>query len=653
MAVSYEPFIRRVPLFRNVPPPLFEPLLRAFQVRQYRPNEYLFQQGEATRGLHIVLEGEAALMQVGSDGLKRQIGMVRAGQFVNMQALVQDGSETASLKAVAPLRALLLTRRDLATLLAHQPELRPILGLTGSQPHLHSVQFRTQRENEQVLLQTRRHPWAYLRFAILPLALMLGLWALAAALPSLALPIMALSIIIPGAIMVYLYIEWANDTVIITDQRVIRIHYNILRFSESVNEVLVHSVQEAKADVPGLDPFALLFNYGFVDIKTAGDAGNFRLDFMPDPEAMQKLIMYDHEIRQVVIEGKERQQMRADMAAWIGGSAPAPRPAAAPAAASAGWSPLQTRIVTPDGGLMYRKHWLVWLRSMAAPGLLLSVAALLCVMNLFNPTFQSFGVVAWGFWFVFLLVGGLWAIYADWDWRHDYFILKDSTITIIHQRPLWLQNEKDQVLLRQVDNVVAESTGVLARLFQYGIIRLSLVGADAHKVFDFVPHPLTVQGEITRRQSLLKKREEEERDRLERERLGEYFAMYHEMMGSVPGTMPPAAAVPPAAAAAPSPAPRPAAPRPRPAPAAPLNPAPPPAPLTTTPRDASRPPRVPQQRPPGPAMSPGRPYAPPPTPPGSVPGLPPLPPPPGLDSDSRRLDSGRPPRFPARRPDAD
>lgn len=651
MPARLEPFIRRVPVFRELPPPLLEPVMRAFEMRQYRDNEYLFHQGDTTRGLFIITEGEAVLMQTGPDGLLRTTGMVRAGQFINMQALFSESLETASLKAVTPVQALFLSRRDMAVLLTSYRELGPLMGLKADSQQLREVHFKTQRPNEQVLLKTHRHPWAFLRLMILPALLMMGTWFLAAQLPGIGLPLVCLSIIIPGSIMVYLYLEWANDAVIITDQRIIRIQYNILKMSESVNEVLIHSVQEARAEQPRIDLFAQLFNYGFIDIRTAGDAGNFRLDMMPNPEAIQKLIMYDHDLRKEALQAREREQMRADMAAWISGTAPAPRVNTGQTALKpAGSALLQTRFVAPDGGLVFRKHWLVWLRDVFAPGLILLLAAFLFLLNVFNPTLQSFGVVAWGLWFVIFLAGALWFIYADWDWRHDYFILKDTTIMIIHQRPLWIQNEKDQVLLRQVDNVIAESRGLLARLFRYGTVRLSLVGADTHKVFDYVPTPLEVQGEITRRQARLKQRETEERDRQERERLGEYFALYHEMQTGhqgIPMITPAAPAPPPVTPRTP--------PAQRPHPAAPtVPPAPDAASIASASiTDRNRPPRVPlQKRPerPGPSISPGRPYAP--SVPSGLPGLPEMPPPRG-ETDFRRADTGRPPKFPPRRPNAD
>ncbi len=530
-----EAFIRRVPLFRDLPPPMFDVVRKACQLRPYSENDYLFQQGETTKGLSILISGEAALMQVGRDGLKRQIGMVRAGQFINQQALFSETIETASLKAVLPVTALSLSRRDMSALMAYYKELPALMGITAQSQTLHDMRFKTQRPDEQILLKTHRHPWAYARYAPLPVGVLLGMWLLATVIPPLTTVIVILSLVITGLMMTYLYAEWANDAVIITDQRVIRINRNILRFSESINEVLIHSIQEARADIPGADPFAVLFNYGVIDIRTGGQAGNFHLDFIPNPEAVQKLIMYDHQIRAHNMQAEERQEMRTDLIRWMNGQPVLISPAASAPTTVRPSGLLGAVEARPDGSVIFRKHWIVWLRG-AMPGLgLLALALLLAFATLVVPFLRQISAFALVATFLMALVGGVWLWYADWDWRHDYMQVQATTITMLHQRPFWMKNERDQILLKQVDNVVAETIGFTARLLGYGTIRLSLVGADEHKVFAYTPNPQAVQGEITRRQAALKQKEDAARDEQEKARIGEYFQLYHEMQNGQDG----------------------------------------------------------------------------------------------------------------------
>jgi hypothetical protein len=649
-ANPYEAYLRRVPLFRELPPPLFAPILKACQVRRYAENDLIYQQGDLTGGLYLLIEGEAALLQIGKDGLRRQIGTLRGGQFVHVEALFQEAREGATLKAVLPTHLLFLSRADLTRLLSSVPNLPAALGISGEQPRpaLKVRKFVGQRPNEQVLLFTHRHWWAYWRYAPFVLGYVVVLLILAALLPPLSGVILLFALVTAGGVALYGYLEWVNDDFVITDQRVVRIQHEIFPPSEQITEVLIDSVQEARVDKPGV--IAEMLDYGNIAVITAGDAGNFILDFIPQPESIQQLLMYDRHVRVKQQQADEKAQMRSEMAQWIGLDQAKQASAAAKAKQTKAPPPPTRSFVFPlrivyrrlDGSLVFRKHWLVWLRAIAAPGVILGAATIVFLLLLFSPTVQELGIVLWAFWCLLVVIGGAWFLWVDWDWRHDELIIGDFTITIIHQRPFWLQNEQDKVMLKQVDNVVAESRGLLPRFFNYGTLKLSLVGADAPKIFAYAPRPNEIQNEIMQRQSRVQQQAQIQDDQAEKDRLREYFAAYHDMMGGTAPNIPAQAAPPTRPVANPNLAHKPG-----------------------EVRDRSRPPRVPQQRNPDsprPTMTAGKPYtpaqkpvAPPQLPnktyepaPQRIRKMPPDQPPPPPESLPPN-DAVRPPRFPPRR----
>lgn len=546
---SLEAAIRRIPMFAQLPPPHLAAIAGAFQERRYRPGELVFQQGERTQGLYLFTGGHAVLVQTMPDGSRRSIGTVSAGQFINQTALTREGVESASLQAVQDLTALVLTREALANLVAYQPAIAQALGLGRAQQptaHMHEVQFKGQRENEKVLLLTRRHWWAYMRWMWVPVALMVGLWILAGVLPDLSIILLPLSLIVGVGAGIMLYLEWANDSVIITTQRIIRIVRTILTFSEVRDEVAISSVQEANADIPGMDPFALLFRYGIVEIRTAGREGNFTLDFMPEPDSVQELIMDDLQYHVQTKDSREQEAMRAELERWLN-----PNQAQSSTDQSSkkkhqevDWtpdrgplSPFQSRFPVVGGGVVFRTHWFIWLRRVFLPLLVMLGALTFMALIMFVSVLQALGIIGWIGALLAFILGALWFYYVDWDWRNDYYLVTDSSITIVHQRPLWLQNETDQVLLRQVDNVVSETSGIWQRLFNYGNVKIALVGGDEHKLFRSVPHPREIQSEISRRQSAIKQREQQQNQDQQREVIADYLRLYHETYGQTPPNM--------------------------------------------------------------------------------------------------------------------
>ena len=199
------------------------------------------------------------------------------------------------MRAAQPVTLLKLTRARFTQLLRENPDIGAALGKDSAEPTNGAInpQFAEQREDEEILLQTHRHWWSFVRTAWLPLILMLAMWlgagVLDAQAPSLVL--VALSLVLPGLALLYFYFEWRNDSVIVTDQRIIRINRTILAMYRQVTQVGLDSVHEINYELPPYDPFARIFRYGTVIVKTAGAQGNLEMALLPSPARFQSLIM--------------------------------------------------------------------------------------------------------------------------------------------------------------------------------------------------------------------------------------------------------------------------------------------------------------------------------------------------------------------------
>ena len=532
-----ETHIRHVPMFSQLPEHQFRLVANSFEVRRYNAGDYILIQGTEVPGLMIVADGQLIRILASPDGALSQQGAVIEGQFIYQNALFETLRAGTHLQAVRPTTLLILTRSAMGTLLSHHAELKPAFGLQGSRDHhLHDVHFKTQRENEEVLLRTRRHWFSIMRWMWIPVALIIFGLILSAGIPSIAVFTVPTVFIVGIVLAIYIVLEWANDSVIVTDQRVVRIIHTIVTFHEIRNEVDLESIQEANAEIPTFDIFARIFRYGDVELKTAGSQGNFILPFMPDPEKLQDLIIEDARHFRVANQARERETMLAEIERWVEEPFRSEKdkvsvsedklkniytPGAGPL------SPFVMSFTTNSGGIVYRKHWFVWLKAVFLPSLWI-LGSLIAILVFLFTNLSSLGVIGVGIAFVSALVGVLWFYFVDWDWRHDYYLINDNNITIINQRPLWLQNESDQVLLKQVDNVVAETKGFFQQVFKYGDVRVALVGADTFKLFDDIANPRDVQSEITRRQQRLKQRAMEEQEQRQRETIGEYISLYHQ-----------------------------------------------------------------------------------------------------------------------------
>jgi membrane protein YdbS with pleckstrin-like domain len=400
--------------------------------------------------------------------------------------------------------------------------------------------FRSQRDDESVLLDFRRHWWSWVGRVWVPALFLILMVTLSILVSSalLALTFMGLGVVVGGLSMLFFYLEWANDHVIVTDQRIVRINRTILTLRTNISEIPLGSIQEVNADEYTRDPFSRVFHFGRVELRTAGDGGNIILSHIPRPGYVQSLIFRNQEQHKQTMNRDQRDQIRQDIDRIVSGrdSGPQEMPVNNLDAPEKRSLLGKTTFTTSEGEIIHRRHWLRWLKLTFWPMMLMLVSLAGSVGSL-AIGLGVVGLALGGFGF---LVGVLWFFWSDWDWRHDTYIIGRETVRIVHKRPLWLQNESDQVLINRIDNVVSERGGIFQSVFNFGNVRLSLIGSDAGdaKVLRFVPDPQAVQAEITRRQDAMQRGNREEEERQRREEIAEYLSVYHDTVGPSGGTAP-------------------------------------------------------------------------------------------------------------------
>jgi len=628
--------LRALPLFERLSPDQLAVVARSFQVLRYEPGQLVFQQGQPTQGMFVFVSGRGILTRRGANGFEEQIGQVTGGQYLNEMALYRPGIETASLRVVETMIVLFLSRAAMMQLIAHRPEIRTNLRVLHG-PHDAQAGrqaprklFRGQRDDEMVLHIFRHHWWMFVRRVWLPIILVI-IAIIAFALLNVSAPLLALAVggfgvVLAGLFSFYLYFEWRNDSVIITDQRVVRIWIDMLRFENTLTEIPLDRILEANVVVPPLDPFARLFNYANLFLKTAGDAANLNLPFMTNAHRIQSLIFEERARYQQQSVERSRDSIRAEIEQALGIQPVAQtggqrRTANAEAQIDQNVGPFfaRTRFIDQQGQLTYRKHWTIWFGRIFPP-LLVIFAALVVGLLALLPDFPLAGAIGLSVAAFIFILGAMWLYLADWDWRNDMLQINDETITIIHRRPFWLQNQVDRVRLDQVDNVMAEISGLLDNLLNRGTIRISLVGSNERKQFRNIYDPQGVQADISRRQAHFRALQREGQINQQRQAITDYLSVYHQTIAA--GAAPFNAGYDPSLpvnlnSAAPRPAqpqtatglhfdptatrrgvqPDPSEARPAP-PAFPTQPASTPeAPPPPPPSDAVRPPRVPRSRP--------------------------------------------------------
>jgi len=526
--------VRRLPIFARLNPVQTEWVADAMQILRFEPGELLFRQGERLPGLMFFVSGRGSLIQRGADGMERLFGSVAPNEYLNEASLFQDTLAPATLRADETAIVLFLSRQQMQDLLAYHPDLHAAIG-NPIAPQAAAVEkpYKDLRDNETIILQTHRHWWVFVRRVAWTIILIILVWLISGFIGRSAPAFPSVGLGVAGTLflsiwVVYYFLEWRNDLLIITDRRVINIQRTILTFRSSVNEVPLEGIHEIKVDLPPLRDFiGRILGYGTVVLKTSGDNETLRLEAIADPKHIQDLIFAHRKRYQETQAQQTRNAQRSAIKGEINkfltpqqSNSQFQTPPAAPSSNEAGLFSL--KYTNENGETVYRKHHIVWTTHVMLPGMLVLAGIILLFIGLAGAFIPL----------ILMTIGGIWFYLADWDWRNDLYIVGDKTITIIHKRPLFLQDQKDVILLAQVDNVVADTKGIINSLIQVGDVRIMLTGSEKNaKMFNWVYKPQSIQQEISRRQAKAEEAKQKAEAERQRQAIVEYLSVYHETVG--------------------------------------------------------------------------------------------------------------------------
>jgi membrane protein YdbS with pleckstrin-like domain len=167
------------------------------------------------------------------------------------------------------------------------------------------IRFPGLEEEEKITLFFRRHPLSFFNFGligsvmvILPAIIILmvfnaGLFALEGPLETkIVLALASAYLLFVLGLMLVGWMNFYLDVYIVTNRRLIDISQEGL-FSRNLSAVDLADIEDVKADVKGFLP--TYFNFGNVDVQTAGELQNVKFIDVPEPYKLARKIMDEKE----------------------------------------------------------------------------------------------------------------------------------------------------------------------------------------------------------------------------------------------------------------------------------------------------------------------------------------------------------------------
>lgn len=180
-----------------------------------------------------------------------------------------------------------------------------LLAYQENPAHIH---FKNQEDGETVLLLLRQHmvtnlPWLLLVTVALPFPLLFMIFSSRIGLPINSLvppafqPFIFLAFYMIVLAFAFLsFMNWFFNVDLVTDHRIVDINYWGFLFFR-VSSTTISNIQDVTYTVGG--GVGVIFNYGNVNIQTAGEEPNFSFDRVPNPDkvARQLVAMMRHSNR--------------------------------------------------------------------------------------------------------------------------------------------------------------------------------------------------------------------------------------------------------------------------------------------------------------------------------------------------------------------
>ncbi len=316
-----------------------------------------------------------------------------------------------------------------------------------------------------------------------------------------------------GLAVAYVFFDWLNDFLILTDQRVIYDDEKLFVRREQ-DQIIIEDIQNVVIDTGENSPMGYIqhhLKFGKVVIQSASFRQDIVFQGANNPKEMQRQIM--DEVKKVRDNWKKADFNK--MIQKITNTAP-------PAAASA--QPIKRSSTArflaqffpenperkDDGTITWRPHWIFVVAELLRPigAFLLVIVALvvsaqigLLPVNLFG----WFGVIL-----LFCITGFIgWALWQIEDYRNDLYILTFSQVIDIEQVPFGPENRRTAGL-GALQNVQLKTT-FIGRYIGYGDVEMETAGGKGDSKFTFhgVPQPSEVVALINKYRAEFKRGERE------------------------------------------------------------------------------------------------------------------------------------------------
>lgn len=118
-----EAILKEVPAFSDLEPKELSLLASIVHKREYKKGEYIFYQGDPGLGMYIIQEGEVLIQYTDPEGNRKDLAILRDGDFFGEIALIDESPRSASAICRTDCHIIGFFRPDLFEIIEKHPRL--------------------------------------------------------------------------------------------------------------------------------------------------------------------------------------------------------------------------------------------------------------------------------------------------------------------------------------------------------------------------------------------------------------------------------------------------------------------------------------------------------------------------------------------------
>ena len=538
--------LKRIHLFRGFDDEVIDQIAELLEPVDIDDPRVIFTRDEDPDYFYFIYTGKVWISRwIERTRTWKRMGPLESGDYFGQEVLHTNWPRQVTAEADAETVLLRLSIRDFV----HVLEIVPALGqrlqmILDSYRLMLRTNFNWLEENENVYYVARKH-LLFLIIRLLPPLILGGLTIPVLLYSSLTMlgSQSAISLMVPFLFvvavifflgwLVWAYVDWSNDYYVATKTRVVYQERVVLLYDSRL-EAPLEAIQSVSTNTSQV---GRILGYGNVIIRTYFGTILFKNIFAP--EHVLGLLQDRQYFAQVYQRREELREIskRLDDRIEKGPRLPKP-PGGRPPQPAQQLTKTQQFLATmfhqryeAGGSIIYRTHWIILLKKIGLPAILLIALFVLLLIGAYNQFLLLAIQVTCALSFLagtFLFV---WLGYQYLDWHNDVYIISQDQVVDVNKKPLG-REERRSAQLNKIQNVEYQRLGIIGLLFNYGTVYIQV--GDMRLTFDDVWNPAEVQRQVFRSLSKRTQLDREQQMENERQRLADWIAIYHESRGYRP-----------------------------------------------------------------------------------------------------------------------